>query len=253
MDTLRDNLHTLGVTDEETTIYLSALEHGSVTVLELARNTGIPRTTVYLLIESLLEKKLLLLSSDEKKKLYTPAPPEELIHLAQRKKEKLQETVHSLRSDLPQLQALFSLHHHKPKVSYYEGLEEVKKIFESSLQFEKIYVYLLSSGSSTYFGSYLGEYRNALRNKMRYSREILNQSIENLHYMKKENNVRNEVVLLSQQYDINIDILMYGDKLAYITYKNDLPQALVIDDKDIQYMEKIKFNLIWDTLNFKRE
>lgn len=247
MDILKQNLINLGLSEEEIVVYLSTLEHGSATALELARNTGIPRTTVYLLIDSLLEKKLVSLSADAKKKQYVPASPEELIHLAQVKKEQMQETLHSLRDELPQLHALYRLYHNQPKIQYYKGKNEIIKLFEESLKQERIYMYFLSKEYTSYFGPYLKTYRDELKRAMCYTKEILSETVDNLEYQKHENTVRNQIVLLPQSGVINIDSIIYGEKIVTITYKDGSPHATVICDKDIQYFEVVKFNALWST------
>ena len=59
MEFLKNNLLQLGLTEEESIIYIDSIETQATTVLEYAQNTGIPRTTVYLLVESLIKKGLL--------------------------------------------------------------------------------------------------------------------------------------------------------------------------------------------------
>jgi len=245
MDILKQNLINLGLSEEEILVYLSALEHGTVTVLELARNTGIPRTTVYLLIDSLVEKKLLVLGSGEKKKHYLPASPEDLIRLAQLKKEQMQETLHSLRDELPQLHALYRLYHTQPRIQYYQGKNEIIKLFAEALKEEKIYLYLLSQDFTSYFGSYLKTFRDEFKKRMCYTKEILSESVANLQYQKENNSMRNQIILLSQSDVINIDSMIYGDKIAFLTYKDGQLHATVVCDKDIEYFEVIKFNAVW--------
>src|SRR3989344_2721593 len=103
MDLVRKHLKTLDLTEEEINVYINSLETGASTVLEFAQNTGIPRTTVYLLVDSLIEKGLMNLQIEGKKKRYLPASPQELILLAQRKQEQYKQTAKALESDLSQL------------------------------------------------------------------------------------------------------------------------------------------------------
>ncbi|QQS44682.1 hypothetical protein IPM65_03750 [Candidatus Roizmanbacteria bacterium] len=249
MDNLKQNLINLGLSEEEITIYLSTLEHGSATPLELARNTGIPRTTVYLLIDSLVDKKLLSLSSDMKKKQYIPTSPEGLIHLAQIKKEQMQETLHSLRTELPQLHALYRLYHTQPKIAYYQGTDEIIKLFKEAVKHEKIYLYVLSQEFASFFGTPMNTFRDEVRKGMLYTKEILSETVENLQYQKDKSSIRNQVILLPKSDVINIDSLLFGDKVIFLTYKNGQPHATVINDKDIQSFEAIKFNVIWHSLS----
>ena len=85
MDLFLKHLEALDITPEESTIYLNAIETNASTVLEFAQNTAIPRTTVYLLVESLMKKGLLREEVVGKRKQYVPASPTELISLAKQK------------------------------------------------------------------------------------------------------------------------------------------------------------------------
>lgn len=58
LQSIKQNLQVLGLDSFETTVYLSLLEHGSQTHLQLSRNSGVNRSKVYRCLERLKEKKL---------------------------------------------------------------------------------------------------------------------------------------------------------------------------------------------------
>jgi len=246
MDKLKQNLKTLGLTEEEIIIYVSALEQGSTTVLELARTTKIPRTTVYLLIDSLTEKGLFQLTAEGKKKLYVPTSPEELIILAKTKHEQLDQTITSLKDELPQLQALYNLTHQKPKIRYYEGVEEVKKIYEDTLSAEKIYVHCMSQHAIPIIGEYLEKYFVRVIRKMIHTKEIVSDSEVDKKYQKEYATSRNQIICIPKQYITNTDYMIYGTAVAFITYKDQEPIGVVICDPEIAQFEKIRFMMIWE-------
>jgi len=246
MDTLKNNLQTLGITEEEIVVYITALEQGSTTILELARSTKIPRTTVYLLIDSLTEKGLLSLTAQGKKKLYVPASPEDLIEMAESKKQALAHTVDLLKSELPQLQALYNLSHQKPKIRYYEGVAEVKKIYEDTLFAEKIYVHRMSKDAILVMGEYLKKYFVRVIRKMIHTKEMVNSSLEDKKYQEEYSTSRNQIICLPEKYQTNTDYLIYGDTVAFITYKDRVPVGVVISDPEIARFEKIRFLIVWE-------
>ena len=60
---MTDILIKLGLAEDEAKTYLAALEAGTATVAQIAINSGIPRSSTYLLVEQLLKKGLLSQSS----------------------------------------------------------------------------------------------------------------------------------------------------------------------------------------------
>jgi len=247
MDTLKQNLQTLGLSEEEITIYIAALEQGSTTVLELARTTKIPRTTVYLLIDSLTEKGLLSLTAQGKKKLYIPASPEDLISMAEAKHAQLAQTIGSLTDELPQLQALFNMSHQKPKIRYYEGIEEVKKIYEDTLSAEKIYVQCMSQQAIPLMNGYIEEYMIRMIRRMIHTKEIVSDSEADKKYQQEYTTSRNQIICIPAKFITNTDYFIFGDNVAFITYKDSVPVGVVISDPEIARFEKIRFMMVWES------
>ena len=71
---ITEELTKLGLSKEEARIYLACLENSGLSVVDLARMTGIARTTLYTPINSLLKKKLLSYVVRKKRKLLRAAP-----------------------------------------------------------------------------------------------------------------------------------------------------------------------------------
>lgn len=69
-----EELTKLGLSKGESRVYLACLENKGLSVVDLARITGITRTTLYTPINSLLKKKLLSYVVSKKRKLLRAAP-----------------------------------------------------------------------------------------------------------------------------------------------------------------------------------
>ena len=78
MKNLLQHLQVLNFSQYESRAYLALLQQGQVTGYELAKNSGIPASKVYAVLNKLLEKEVILaLDSDPIR--YTPIPPDEIV------------------------------------------------------------------------------------------------------------------------------------------------------------------------------
>lgn len=249
MEKLKQNLKVLGLTDEEIKIYFTALEQGSVSILQLARETKIPRTTVYLLIESLCQKGLLDLSVEGKKKRYFPASPDEIVTLGKARQAEISESLNAIEKELPKLQVYYNQKHQKPKIRYYEGIEEVKKIYEDSLKYPEIYVHCMSQNAIEVMGGYIEDYIVRLNRRMIHTKELVSNSKHDLKYQKDFESERNKIVTIPEEFITNTDYFIYGDSVAFLTYKDNVPVGVIISDPEIVHFEKIRFLMIWERFN----
>ena len=112
---LLGTLEKIGLVKHEAQVYLASLALGPSTVLKIAKEAGLPRTTVYSIIESLKKKGLIFIEEKGFKKLHAPQRPDQLeMVLEQRKQE--------FKNMLPEFSALYNLHAGESLIQYFEGL-----------------------------------------------------------------------------------------------------------------------------------
>lgn len=78
MKTILYHLQNLNFSLYESKAYLALLQRSKVTGYELAKNSGIPASKIYQVINKLLEKEVIIAIDSEPVK-YTPLPPEEVL------------------------------------------------------------------------------------------------------------------------------------------------------------------------------
>ncbi|MCR4277974.1 MAG: hypothetical protein NUV80_06850 [Candidatus Berkelbacteria bacterium] len=120
---LSKQLSLLGLEERQADVYLAALTSGGGSVLELARAGSIERTGIYYHIDELVRLGLLLKGTRGKKTIYLPADPHRLEGL-------LKEKQSTLAKALPELEVLYSKNVEKSQATYYEGEEEILKLYE---------------------------------------------------------------------------------------------------------------------------
>ena len=248
MDKIKRALKYLDLSVEEIDIFLATLQLGSASVLEIAKRVKIPRSTVYLHIDSLIQKKLLIQSIKGKKRRLVAQPPEKLIELAEDKTCLLHNSINLLKQELPQLKAIYNAPAAKTKVRYYEGVEGVKEIYEETLKASEINVHCLTQNAREIMGGYLDKYFVRVIRRMIKTREIVSDSKNDQQYQRDFSTSRNEIVCVPGRHfprDINTDYLVWGNKIAFITYKSGIPAGVVIEDEEIARLEKSRFEMIW--------
>src|SRR3990167_3748902 len=123
-------LKSIGLTENQAKVYLAGLELGPASILDLARVSAVKRTTIYSVMEELLDHDYFTTLKKEGKKLYSAIDPDSLKHLIAERQE-------TLSHNLPELRALYSLSPVKPKVVFYEGIENLKHIMEEPIHLLK--------------------------------------------------------------------------------------------------------------------
>lgn len=89
-------LTNLGLTKNEATVYLTALESGPTTVINLSKVTGLPRGSIYNVINSLLEQGLFFQQARGNRQVYGAEAPESFEKVLEKKKKLLHRIIPSL-------------------------------------------------------------------------------------------------------------------------------------------------------------
>jgi sugar-specific transcriptional regulator TrmB len=117
-------LEEIGLSDKEAKVYLALIEVDDDSVLNLARRTGVNRTTIYPVLQALTVKGLVSETQKGVKTHYRAEPPERLQSVLERRKIEIDEQVKRLAEVVPRLRSQMR-GDSKPVVKYYEGKQGV--------------------------------------------------------------------------------------------------------------------------------
>lgn len=125
----------LGLTGKEANeakTWFAVLELGEATVTDIARKTGLPRTTVYHVVEYLVERKLVTARKKKRGKYYSTGDPINLLHMAER-------NVQLLKRALPWLRSIHrAVYKAKTQREFYKDKKGIRAILDSSPDCVKI-------------------------------------------------------------------------------------------------------------------
>jgi predicted DNA-binding transcriptional regulator len=141
-------LKPLGFTESEITTYLSTLEHGAGTALQISSLTGISRQTIYLAIDALMQRGLMTCVEQEKGNLFSSEPPQKLLDYAQRRAQEMQNQVEDLASLIPEIELRSA--GERPIVKMYEGREGVLAMIREVQQTDQSDAYEIADLDALY-------------------------------------------------------------------------------------------------------
>jgi len=241
-------LQDIGLSDKEALVYLELLREEKSPVLDLSKKTNILRTSVYPILDNLLEKGLVSEIKVGKKIFFQAEAPERIGSYIESQKIRLEEQSQLANEFIPQLKSLSRQTGEKPIVKIYEGREGIFKANEESFGYSKtdkneiayfIYPYdLLENLFST---------QEIVKSRaQRTNRQIRSQAIYTYSKGERpesENSVR--VKIDGNKYPIKCDISIYKDMVRINTLSKSL-SSLIIKSQDIADTLKSIFKVAFD-------
>ncbi|HID92208.1 TPA: hypothetical protein EYP45_03765 [Candidatus Peregrinibacteria bacterium] len=252
MHSIESSLNALGFSREESKIYLTCLESGSLPVSVISRNTKVGRINCYHYIEKLIEKGFLLSEKKSGVKHFMAENPKVIINTQQEK-------INIAHRILPEMLAMASSNPQKPKIQFFEGIAGVQKLFQKFLEFPNAEVVSFSNFKSL---SYLPEkflkthFEKRMKKNIK-SRFITPNSPESQSFQKKF--LRNNMTIMEKdlvetffispdECNFSSEISVFSGNIAIFSLSGKNPeisQGVLIENPEIFKTQKSIFDLAW--------
>jgi sugar-specific transcriptional regulator TrmB len=237
---LTNVLQHLGLHEKEAKVYLALLQMGTASVPSISIKAGTKRPTTYLILEELRMKGLVTLLPKRIKALYTAESPYKLLE-EQREKEE------TIRHNMPELMAIYNSKKEKPKVVYYQGEDNIIKLYSQIFKEREILFYgSISSISPTVYEK-IKKYLEVIQKENLNVREILQADEKSIEFGKENSSENHKIKIASKNFIFPTDNIIFGNKVAIITYK-DTPMAVVIESSDVAATYKSMFEIAWNSI-----
>ncbi|HIQ57073.1 TPA: hypothetical protein EYG84_00110 [Candidatus Gracilibacteria bacterium] len=244
----------LGLTSEESRVYLATLEIGGGPVTNIAKKAGIHRVSCYHTIEKLEKKKLLSQYIKNKTKYFSAESPETF-------KTQAQEKVNIATTLIPQLLLLQNTSGFKPKIHFFEGEDGVIKVFEKSLEISDNQEILQFSNLNSFCEQFPKLFQKSFTTKFKKNikTRILSPNtgdpflqINTLLNTENKNSSQKfipellEVLLVnSDQFFFENEILIFENSVAIASVEKGEMLGLIVESKSFAKSMKAIFNLAW--------
>jgi len=251
---LEKYLQSIGLSDKESTVYLSLIQVDNASVLDLSKKTKLKRPTVYVILESLSKKGLVSETTIGKKTHYQAEPPERLETFVERQKLVLEENSKRLKDIIPEIKSIQRASGERPIVKYYDGKEGIISVAEDIFKNtddknpdEPIYLIYPRDLLDQLF---------PLEERTQYRKERLSKKIKSkvLYTFEKGDIPSDEtgerIKIDGEKYPITCDIAIYKDRVR-ISILNKKFSSIYIKSEDVAETMRSLFKLIFD--NYKNK
>jgi HTH-type transcriptional regulator, sugar sensing transcriptional regulator len=239
---LMKGLEAYGLDQKEAKVYLAGLELGATSVLELARRTKLPRTTLYPILEQLTTRGVFREGKQKSTTLYIAESPKQLV-------EKMRERESCLEDSLPALELLQETSHGGPGVIFYEGTEGFKRLWKLILNSGITEYRLLTSGVG--LKDYVKEpylIRRVVDERKKRgirSRQLIRDGKDARQIIAKDSDELRESRLLPREISLPATVIIFGDQVAFITTRKENTMILLASG-DVAGTYKTLFDLVWE-------
>lgn len=243
---MKELFKNLGANNKETETFLKLLELGAQPVSVVARHIGIPRPTMYLILENL--KKLNLVDEFEHGgiKYFKCIPVKEIGDVLELKKIKIRETSDLLEKNIADLEKLENRLSITPKVKFFEGKDEVTKAYENILK-EKTFMAIFNPEVvKKTMPVYLTKVAETIKKNALQVRELVTDCKESKNYIKKYNSKNHQIKCLPKNMIFHSDTIICEDKIYMIAYGESEVSATEIHNKSLAQTQKAFFEKLWN-------
>ncbi len=238
---LLPQLQQIGLNQKEAKIYLANLELGEASIQEIAKKSGVKRTSIYNLIDDLVKREVVHVVIKKNKKRFVAAEPGTLKEIiTQRKK--------ALENILPDLKMLSGTTKEKPRVRFYEGLEGIKAVYNDNL-IDKKSMKAFTGVTKGYaiLGDYGDEYI-AKRAAAKIKIQVIAPDDASGRVLKKKDRVSRRVTRLipKKKFPFDIEINIYGNKVSFISYSKQRLMGVIMESPEIAKTMNSIFDFAWE-------
>lgn len=245
-----NELKKIGLSDKEARVYLAGLELGKASIQDIAKKSGVNRTTVYVMAASLEKRGLMKTMKVGKRIFFVSESPDTFLEVLKKSKKEIEETEAEIKDILPELKSLFNIAPGRPKIRFFEGEEVYGRVLEDL--FESGAKEFLEIIDADLARSFVSEEKSKIHYKKRIERGIRLKAI----YTRKDGPFRNKLELNEERFiekdkfPVSGDVFIYGDRVG-MSSVGQTNIGVIIESKEISNTMRTLFNLAWNSAEVK--
>jgi len=242
------DLQKVGLQENEAKIYLALVELGETTVIPLAKKSGLPRTTCYVVLDRMVKKGLASQVTNGAHTYFSAASPEKINEIAITNEQRATIQRKVAEGLIPKLLQIIQKSPKGPKIQYFIGRKGARTIFEDLLSSDEVKDFYIGSLDSCV--NLVGErfIKDWVKRRIKagiFSHGIRAQQNEILATTFKSGRRKfREIRLAPEGLEFPSYLCLYGRKIAVIT-DEDGGFGFIIESEKINAMFKSMFKILW--------
>lgn len=237
-----------GLTQEESSIYLSLLENNSSSALTISRHTHLSRTKVYRILDKLIQKQLIIQEYNQSGFKFKANHPSQLEFIITQKEAEIISLKQSLHQTVNLLQSHLNINHPNSQILYYRGQKGLSQVNWNLLHAKKEFLSYEVDTADAYLPHHEAEkLRQALIDKNITSKTLMNKKIsDNFSQIPKVYLFQETRYISPKILTIKSDIFIYNDIFTICHYlDNHDIFCLEIKNQFLADMQKQVFEVVW--------
>lgn len=246
----------IGLDRKEAIVYLTCFSLGTQRASLIAKKCGLKRSSTHLILERLAEKGFVSSHTEENNvQFFTAIAPEKLIQKLEEEQNEIETNKKHLEASLNDFHKLLHPYNVQPKVSFFNGVEGIKRVMEDTLT-SKGEILCYSNIEAWFKNEILKHYiitygKNRIRKKKIPLRAIDTDLPDARQYLEKEYPKGEELTqirwlpknILGFTNEINI----FDDKVAICSLAENELLGIIIESESIAKTQKSIFELAWNS------
>lgn len=245
---IKRKLNELGFSEAEALVYMFLVKNGAAGVQTITDAVDLPRSTVNLSVEKLVEGGLITFFTRGKRKNYVPSKLENLMNFFIPEEQAIQNKKRAVQSLLPDLESIFYLQvKSSGNVEFMEGEEGLQKLYDLTLESEDKEILRLSIASEkfNFIPEFLKDYVSK-KNKLGIKTRIIVPNTEFSMSLKDgdmEDN-RETRYLDKNSYNPDIALAVWDGNVAMTVWDKNLKTILLKSEIHAVFFKSI-FEILW--------
>ncbi|MBI4994876.1 helix-turn-helix domain-containing protein [Candidatus Peregrinibacteria bacterium] len=245
---MKNLFQSIGADEKETKAFLKMLELGAQPISVIARYIGVPRSTMYSVLERL--KKLGLIEQFEKSGiLYAKCiPVSDIAGVLKTQERQIEQSLLILEENLPQLTVLENRLSITPQIKFFEGKNQTMKVYEKVLKEKEFLAVFNPKIVKRMMPEYIYKVAEVLRQNNGKAKELLVNCKEAHEYQKRFLSKNHQIKILPERIRFDSDTIICADRIYMISYGANQVCATEIINPHLAQTQRALFEFIWDII-----
>ncbi len=249
---IRQTLKDIGLDSAQQQVVFYLFKHGVSSIADIALGVTLPRSTVHLAVDHLLQRQVLASTTLGKRRMVYIEKPERIRKVVEQEQLEVSKKMSALEDILPELRTFFALRGKSEKIDIeqLEGEDGFIETFFRSLDQEKGGEVLRISGDTETFTvarDRLKAYGAARRKKKITARHIITESPGAEEEVAESFAKNRETRVISKKIlSPNIHLSLWKNHVAFTIWDQGL-QSVIITNKSMYDFMKMVFEIVWSS------
>jgi len=243
----KETLVSIGLSYEEAEVYTILLKNGPLAASAINKETLIKRGLVYKTLDRLVKLGLVKKREEEGKvALFIPNHPSHLTEVLDEKQRTLEASRASLDATLRNMSSDYNLSSGKPGIQFFEGVSGMKNIYSDIVATGKDFHLIRSVFEPVYKNKIEPVIMEFIKKRIKRGtwvvaltpNDLSEESRKDLK-AKDEEQLMNRTFIDTKQYTSPVEIDIYGNKVAFLSFGKELIGTIVESPQIAQAMREL--------------